>query len=54
MTGRILDIEHWRAAQRRRAIRIRDNYAGVKATPRRRTLDEILGWSAPPFGGDAA
>lgn len=56
MTARILDVHHWRAAQKRRASReteiLRSLYAG-KIQPKRRSLDDILGPVPDPWGGAA-
>ncbi len=56
MSARVLDIRHWRAAQRRRAEReaaiVRKLYAG-KPEPKRRSLDEIMGPAFDPWGGAA-
>lgn len=55
-TGRILDVHHWRAAQRRRASReteiLRSLYAG-KVERKQRSLDDILGPVPDPWGGAA-
>ena len=56
MTGRVLDIRHWRAALERRSARkashVRAFYAGRPATPGR-SLDDILGPAFDPTGGAA-
>ena len=56
MSARILEIHHWRAAQRRRADReaaiVRSLYAG-KPQPKRPSLDEIMGSAFDPWGGAA-
>jgi hypothetical protein len=56
LTSRILGIEHWRAAQKRRAGRLAAIERGLRMpvqSPLRLTLDDILG-PVHPDGGDAA